>query len=371
MRLYAAIELQGRELARIDLGRNSGGNSNWQLSGWQNHRFAIRAGAFSGRELRISFHMGTQSWPSPAATAFIDNVRLTQEHVMGGQDQYLDLSNPILLSNPNRSSTFFIPEDATRAAATVFGQTLDLRSLGFQNTIITNTLSETLDASSFFEYRVTARILDGMSAIPLAVLYEDGRRREEPSDLEYGISLRIDGMDGGFMNMTQQDMLRMPMVAEGGWVTLSFFIRTDNMQDLSLVVEFGNEWRAVSGVMQIRDTQLIPIDEIDFNDAQDAIRTANRAGRPTNMSVITEPAFVPPTEPREPRERGEFDWLILSSIILAVVIVFALVAVLTRRLMRNRHFAKKHTSYARDDASMRSGKPTKYKAKKSKTPTSD
>ena len=367
MRLYAAIELQGRELARIDLGRNAGGNTNWQMSGWQTHRFAIRAGTH-GQELQISFHMGTQSWPSPAATAFIDNVRLAQEHILGGQDRYLDLSNPVLLANPNNSSIFFTPEDTTTAAATVFGQTLDLRTLGFQHTTITNNLTETLDGNSFFEYRVTARILTGMTAITTPVLYDDGRRREEPDDVTYGISLRLDGMDGGFNNLTQQNMLRMPMVADGGWVTLSFFIRTDSMQDLSLVIEFGNQWRAVSGVMQIRDTQLIQIDQADFDDARTAIRTAERAERPINMSIITEPAFVPPTEPREPSERGEFDWLVISSIILAVVIVFALVAVLLRRFKFNRHIGKKHTSYARDDASMRQGKKKKsiFKARRVK-----
>ncbi|MCL2569693.1 MAG: hypothetical protein FWE16_00625 [Firmicutes bacterium] len=355
MTLYAVIDFGGREISRINLSHTPLTPLD-RFVPWQPFSFAIRDSEFTSRSVSISFIMGTEETESAPGIVFIDNMSVTTRDTINQSEvnAYANLGNPVTFEIDGESM-FFVPDATGQANATVFNNILRIQTNQHQHTTVSNTLTEELQGGMFFEYQITLRIIPGTGQ---AITYEriphfntDGFLMDEPDDIDYGITFRLDGFDGGFVDMKPYYLNRMATYhlagdGTGFWTTISFFIHSEATMDLSLVVEFGNEWRAVWAEVEIASINLVQIDEDAFNNARRNI------DYDAHHRVVTEAdRTLPPIDPEpDPTRRdGQLDFLIIPSIIMALALIFALVAFSLRRFKFKRHISKKHTSYANDE----------------------
>jgi len=363
---YAIIQSSGTEIARIDL------SSTTPILNptWQTLSFGIRASEFTGHEVTISFILGEENNQSRAATIFINQVRLRQENAINNDnsiDGFADLSDPMSLTDVNGNSLFMQSNDYFDTDLT--NDVLFIHSRGYTSGLITTTFAEELEAGSFYQYTVTARLNISGNRRLHNVGYDDDNRPyliTEPSDVDYGINMFIQDFDGGFFNMKPGDMSVMPSIDHTGFVTFTFFIRTESSASLNLVVEFGTvidglPWREVNGVVEIREISLRQIEEIEWNNARTTHRERINNDEASNYSIVTESAFIAPPEIGDNDGGVDFNLLYIPLIIMAVAIIFAVAAFLLRRTKFNRHIGKKHTSYKNDDLGVRGADEVKAK----------
>lgn len=372
---FATIETNGIEIARINFPTTVSLDPVWT-----EYSFGIRASEFTGHEVTISFHLGSNNLETRAGTLFIDDVRIRQANSITRNglsrntgvsvDAFADLSCPLSLVDRYGNSLFFRSAD-DQFTTTFNNNVLLIQSDGHQNGSIVNNLAEELEGGAFFEYTVTARInFESTAARYQRIPHLDDEQNiiAEPNNVDYGISMYIEGFDGGFFNIKPEYFSSMPggSFAADGFVTYRFFIRTEAAASLSLVINFGDggyhdlAHRAVWGSVEIREITLTQIDEPQWNNARNTHRDRLRNDERSNFGIITESTFREPTE-TTPRERGQLDFLIVPSIIMAVAIILALAAFLLRRSKFNLHIGRKHTTYAKDDAGVAGAEEIKAK----------
>jgi len=361
MRLFAVIEFDGHEIARIDMSRTPRTFADL-ASDWNNYSFAIRDSQFTSRSVSISFLLGEENGvASAASTVFIDNLDITTRSAINRSDvnAYADLGNAILFAE----SFFLVENNASNAQVSAVdavggGQFLRIQTSNYQNTSVRNTLTEVMDGGEFFEYRVTMRIVPGtgdtLTYEPITIFDDEGRPTEDPSDWEFGINMHLAGFEGGFSNLQPSDLrgMRSFYTDENGgeWTTLSFFIHADATSDLSLIVEFGNYRRAVWADVEILSMELVSIDSEVFNNARRSVEEDPYYH--VHFAIMNE-EYLPDIgggDDGEDQERDRsLDFLIWPSIIMGAAIIFAVVAFGIRRFKFKTHIKKKHTSYAADD----------------------
>jgi len=359
MNFFAVLELGGKPISYINLGHERRSGSTPVLTHWRNYSFAIRDSQITSRNVSISFIMGEERPDgrhinAAPAVGFIDNIRLSSSNNRGNADIFVDLSNPagFRVSAINNQSLFFRPRDARAAVANVFNSRdgindiLRIETNYFRNTVVENTLTEELSSGNFYEYRVEVRILlhEVNNARARRIWQFDDRWNviDEPDDLDYGVTFRLDGFSGGFENIKPENLVNMSG-HDRDWTTLSFFINADSTRDLNLEIEFGNQWRSVWGIVEIRSMSLHQIEQEEWEQARtDAVH---------GTAILTEREWTPQRPPAQDttRERSDLNFLIIPSIIMGVTILFAIAAVSFRRIKFRRHIRMRHTSYAADD----------------------
>jgi hypothetical protein len=175
---------------------------------------------------------------------------------------------------------------------------------------------------------------------------------------EYGLSLRIknfaeeERMDGGFINLTNEDLANLSSFGE---IKLTFLIKSGTPLDLSLEIEFGNEDALVVGALGIRGLELKEISDDMFD--------ARSAEENDWTRVITTSTREPEKEEEEREPGANLDFLLIPSLITGAAVIFAVVGFTVRRIRFRRHIGRHHTSYARDDFE------TKIPRKELKAPT--
>ena len=370
MHLLAVIEFSGesdlhtRELATIDLGRvrNARGTSAWTLSNWTRHNFAIRGAQFTTHEVRISFLMGAPGRCAPAATAFIDNVRLnTQESPPSGSNfKIVGFDDPSLFfvaSSAEGSTSERITTSISNGNLRIETHHNNLYSDAPNTSIRGNPMfAERLDPGMYYEYTIRAR-LSNLEHRAKRVTDEDDLPIDEPDHVDenyWGISITLEGFEGGFVHLKPEYMRHMPTVDHNYWVALTFFIKTERAEDLIPIITFGNEWRAVAGAIEIQSISLRQSNEDEWAEARDKVNQAERDEEHINIRILTEPGFVDDGGEEEGGERDPIPWMIIiPSIVMAVCLLLAVSLVLWRKRTFFRHIGKKHTSYKMDDAGVR------------------
>ena len=366
MNFVAVIEFGDIEIARIDLGEAArAGGEHQVLRDWRPFSFAIRDSGFTTREVTLTFKMGIEGRPSPAGTVFLDNVRVAQETTVNPNavSSYADLSNALLFANPDNSSTFFVSETGgietrvNRASGTLL---VDAPAFRLEPVSVQNTLTEELSGGGFFRYSIELFILNDLEYRVIEHFDDEYNRVTEPDDVEWGIGFTLEDFEGGFANLTPENIRAMDSY-DGTYTTLYFYIRAEATTDLSLVITFGNKWRSVRGGLVIRSLTLEQIEEIDWTQAHRADRA--------HIAAVTEGVFVPPPVVDPPTGRdGQFDWLIIPSIIMALAIFLAVITFTMRRVKFNRRMRRPHTSYHMDDMGVDGASPI---AKPIKTQSTD
>ncbi|MCL2846358.1 MAG: hypothetical protein FWE38_01580 [Firmicutes bacterium] len=351
---------QTHEIARINMNRPVATGVNFTPSDWRSHGFVIKGSNFTSHNVQIAFIMGIEGIPAsgPAATAFIDNVTLHEPFEFAPGHVSADLSSTMQFFGTDEDNAARISTQVTA------DNTLRINTVSHQHVVVRNNLTEDLYGStegSFYRYSFDFRIITDLAAVAITPDRYDGDPNfERPDDLEWGVNVSLSEFYGGFTNLRPADLMRMPTFTHDGWVTLHFYIRVDSSRQLQLVIEFGNEFYAVQGTVEIRNTNLEEIDQFFFNESRDLHDQAVAEDRHTNIAIAREHdrGYDPDddddedTGPGAGRDR-DLDWLIIPTIIMAAALIFALFAVLLRRYQRRRHYDQKHTSYAKDDAGVR------------------
>ena len=373
MYFWAVVELDGREVSRINLSRRPmEGNNRQVITPWENFTFGIREGTGS-REVRVSFLLGTESRPSNSSIAFIDNVNVTTVAPATTFDSFVNLSDATLFEDAYGNSLSFVTDDPAGIQARVQDGVLSLETRGFRDARAWNTITENLTAGGFYEYRLTLSIYLTHQVVNGQIQYferknlgwdEDNNPILEPDDADYGVNISLEGFDGGFMNMKPQYLREMPN-AEGGFATLSFFVRSDSALPLALTFSFANDYRMVHAQVAIRSMELVTIDEADFN-----LAAASLEEDPYNRQI----AIMSESDPFEDDGNddddtggfnwGDIDFLLIPSIIMAVALIVALVGFGIRRMKFKKHISKGNTSYARDNAGVTEEEIVSLKSKR-------
>ena len=343
----ATIEFNGHVIAWIDL-------KNAPAMQWRTFSFAVRDGVFTTRDVSLVFHMGTERKPTGAGVVFLDNVRVQELQTIGTTtsntpDAIADLSKPITIVDMNGKSVFFAPENDSPLETIPGSSWLSIGTSALPtHATLTSAFPEELEGGGYFEYVVVAHIMNDLdwkrNPDPNQWLDKDGKVIAEPDKTDHGVSLRINGFQGGFENIRPGNMQGIQVFDEHDFVEFRFLIHPDASTSLALVIEFGNQWRHVKGTILIRETRLSTLTSDQWNYYN------NNIDKYAGVRLITEPDYVHIPDRPKPNQGDGVDWMIvLSSIILALAIIMAVAVRLLRRHNFNRHIVKKHTSYALDD----------------------
>lgn len=363
--VWAIIEIGGREVTRLQLVSEFGGISG--MSGWRNFSIVVQTSSFTSPETRLTFALGSSANTTTGAL-FIDNVRVHESSPTAGNItvDLNDVSKLFKRTSTNEDiggeSLFFVPEDANTASAfySVKSDVLALSTIGAAKAVVTNSMTDVLQEETAYEYIV--RLADKGNNVSTDRTF-DSLEQKEKDKLDWGISIRINGMDGGFVNLKTEDFKEMPRV--NGLIELRFLIKSGAPLDLALAIEFGNEDVIVQGSIGIKGLELNEYNDEQFNSAKEDVRTR----------IITTSTVVSDTDDGEKDSKQSLSFLIIPSLITAAAIIFAVAATFIRRSRFKLHIGKHHTSYARDDFETKISKkdlkaPKAKKAPKKKPETS-
>lgn len=346
--------------------------------GWENYKIGVQTSAFTSPEARITFALGTAA-ARTTGSVFIDNVRVTQGEVGTTlSDVSVNLSDTSKLfkrgtgadAEKGGESLFFAAEDSSTASAyfdaqAVKGGVLSISTKGAAYARVSNTtMTDALVEEKSYEYKVR---LSTEAAVKMACTGPDGTEHalcrkdadgvsiHKKDTTQYGITLGIKGMDGGFIDLTNKEFAsgnEESFLRPNNEIELRFLIKSGTPLDLSLEVIFGNENNPVEGSIGILGLELTEITDERFYAA-----TEDKYTR-----IITTSTVPREDEDNGEREKLDLNWLILPSIITGVAIIFAIVGFSIRKIKFKSHITKHHTSYARDDFE------TKIPKKELKTP---
>jgi len=349
--VWAIVEVNGREVTRLPLVDRYTPDSQIRMaSGWTRYSISVRTSQFSSPSTRITFALGSPTSTS-TGVLYLDNVNTRvvgeDEIETGSARASVDLRDPskLFMRTAGASETnggeslFFVPDNPNTASAhfNVANNVLHISTLDATHAIVHNTMTEQLSEEVAYEYTVR---LSRHSWVRF-VTFTDFENQTP----EYGLSLRIRNMteeeeevrmDGGFINLKTEDL---NALVRNNEITLTFFIKSGTSLDLSLEIEFGNENARVEGSIGILGLELK-----EYVGDFDALVADERT------SIITTSTRTPDQDDNESTTGQPIHWsYILSAVVMAVAIIFAIVGFTVRRMRFKRHIGKHHTSYARDD----------------------
>lgn len=352
IKAWAIIESSNNEIARIPLGRTINFNSE-RMGLWDNYTFKIETSKFTSREITISFLLGEDRFNHlSAGVLFIDNVEVTTDADKTIHAE-IDLNDTTKLArfedNANRGESLSFqeskdPEADAKAYAHYNKETnaLEMGTRGTQHTKVINSMTESIEADKYYAYKINVRVTIDTSELDLSNYDDDGKKLD---DHDYGVNFYLDGMKGGFFNV-KEDWLEGLETHDGqGYAELTFYIKADSFK-LALVVEFGSDDISINASVGIKGSSLTEITQGDFEFQE------GKAEERPYVSMVTGPL-----DQNDDGDDGDddgdginFDFLIIPSIITAVALIFALIAVLIRRMKFRTHIERRESSYARDDA---------------------
>jgi len=339
--VWAILEIGGREATRLQLPRTT------NKPVWQNYSIAVLTSKFTSPEARITFALGSKNSPSTGCL-FLDRVMVDQAS-NETSDITVDLNDPskLYLHEANTTKTrleslFFAPEDSKTASA-VFDTKHDILSVtthGASHAKVSTILTEQLAAETAYEY-IIKLCHNPKPDVELALLPDPDPDKETP---DYGISFRIKGMEGGFINLKREDFQKkMPVTTipntDEHVIELRFLIKSGTALDLALEIEFGNKDAHVVGSVGIKGIELNELDDESFKSAEEA----------NNTRIITTSIVDQEGDETEKGPGTSLDFLIVPSLITGAAVIFAVVGTIIRRTKFKFHIKQQHTSYARDD----------------------
>ena len=367
---WITATVKGREVVNLDLSD--------QHEGWKQYTIAIKESSVTNREVTLKFNLGTADRLSGAGVVFIDNIDVKSidlDAKMPTNAEYVDLTD----------SFPFFTGGGFDGLIVKAGEQLEIRNINTEKTVSAkNSLTETLDAGEFYEYRVRAYISPNATAthicepkitqsIEKGVIKYEREDCADAADHVYGVNFRLDGFEGGFENLKYADIQNMKGLDAEGYAELVFYIRPDNTNELALVVEFGNSTFSYATTVYIKSISLKKITTDDFTLAKESydkekaiFDKENKKKKPnqdelkrsafehTFMSFITQ-SWNPEEETNTtPKTRQPFQWhIIVPSLIMGAAVLIALIGFLVRRFKFKLHMDKKYTTYASDDRTSR------------------
>ena len=350
---WVSATVGDREVARLDLGvAPSNGSGATQ---WQNYAIAVQNSSISNHDLTLTFNMGSADKLCPAGIIYLDNVSISQSETIPTGATIADLSD---------TGKFFTTSDTNIGIGTMSDGILQIQNTDrTKATSAKNTLTDTLDGGSFYKYTVRVRI-DDTTAYNLMKEDEidtkdikDIKKLKKPvNDKDWGVYFTLDGFDGGFQHLTEADIIKMQGLDTDGFAEIVFYVRPDASNQLSLVVTFGDQYNAVTGIVYIKKLTIETIDETTFDDAKTAydlaVKQKNEFGY-SNATFITQ-SYVPPEDNGQSAGHAPIQWwYVVPTLIMAVAVLIGIVGFLVRRYKFKFHIDKYHTSYASDDRSAR------------------
>ena len=357
--VWAIIEVGGREVTRVQIA---------ETGSWKTYSIAIQTSKFSGPQARITFALGTET-EQTTGCLFLDNVEIEQA-VSGNIEATVevDLGDPSKLylrgtdaKQTEFESLFFVPEDPNDASA-LYCTKLSASKPDFLNistsraahTTVTNTMTERLTEETVYEYIVKVHPSSNAEFFALT------DTENADTDVDYGVSIRIKGMDGGFENFKTADFQKIPFTDDSNYYKeLRFLIKSGIALDLALEIEFGNADVLVDGTVGILGLELKTY-EGDF----EAAVAAAAKNINTNTRIITTSKAIDDKDGDDEKGPGQsLDFLIIPSLFTGAAVIVAIVGTVIRRMKFKKHIGKQHTSYARDDFE------TAIPKKELKTPT--
>ena len=329
--ISAVLEIDGSEELLLNL------NTATSI-GWRNFSMAIQVSQFSSTNARLVFNVQNSLG---FVACFIDNVQVRTDIARPSSvSVFTDMEN--LVNAADFVET--MPSDEPQVLTYLRRDWLEITTSGPpQIASVRNSHTLTLDGPAFFRYTMEINITEFEYSV--VQQWVDGELQDDPGDdFEFGVSFSFDGFDGEFANLQHGDL-------GTEWITLVFYLRTTSEQNLNLNISFGNEWRRVRAELLIREISLERVEQEDWDDATDDFEQGS--------ALFTQAGIQDDGPGDEPIERPGgpgFDWIMVSTIILAVTVIFALAMVLLRKLKFNRHMGKRHTTYAKDDAGVKGAK---------------
>ena len=377
--VWALVEVNGREVARLRLHTGTTPGELGGLTAWRNYSIAVNTSAFSAPTATISFVLGGENELENTGILFVDNVLLNRVQVTEDNpaDHTVDLSDPSRLyretggPNPDWAHSLFFenaPGFADNSSTIEFHRPTNTLFVRADNshTKVQSVLNETIGVGARFLYTVYVRI----DAINVHLDDADIVPNDDGDPHPWGLSIFLtDGRDayntsGGFIHMRQSDIIAIKnsqrTTIDVGTdrvevIPFRFVINPGQSIDLALTIEFGSEYQPVTGQIGIVKTSLEEISQATFDSW---VNNAN------TREIKTSIRPQPPTEPDAEPTPANFDWLVLPTIIMAIAIIIAVVGTVLRRIKFRRHIAKSHTSYERDDARSTKTAPIAKEAKK-------
>jgi len=362
--VWAVLEMNGHEVTRLrllnpDLGANLSSDKIASAQPWRNYSISVQTSKFSGPSCTISFLLGDMS-NKTTGCLFIDNIQIAQ-NLTSAADTSVDLSDPSKLylkstgsttSDQGGDSLFFAPTTSGTATAhfDTSNNVLAIQTVGASHAVVENSMTEPLTTDKWYKYTVTV----SSAAVDIDQTYYDND--EKP---DWGLSLRLKGMTGGYEYLQNADIESMPhdlKLIGGNYVNcfdFTFVIKPSSSFDMALSIEFGSDGQDVVGSIGIVATSLTEIDESTFNafKGNDYVRMITDGTSESNSGTNdTKPINI--------------NWLVVPTIIMSVAIIVAVGGTLIRRTRFKRHIGQAHTSYARDDKSPIQKTPTAKRARK-------
>lgn len=338
--VWAIIEIGDREVTRLKLVPEIGGITG--MTDWRNYSIVVQTSRFTSPSTKLTFALGSSA-DLTTGTLFIDNIRVNDKDIAVNPSRTIsvdlnDTSKLFMRTTTNEDiggeSLFFVPEDKTTASAfyNVKSDVLAISTTGVSNAKISNTMIDTLTEEKAYEYIVK---IDPNAHVSIDKSYNNTNEKTEP---EWGMTIRIKGMDGGFVNLKTEDFKEMPKSSEG-FIELRFLVKFGGALELALEIEFGNKDVIVQGAIGIKGLELKEYDDEQFNSAKEDLLTR----------IITTSTQTPDTDTGEEGSKQSLSFLIIPSLITGAAIIFTIVASTVRRIKFGHHIQQHHTSYARDD----------------------
>jgi hypothetical protein len=344
--------MNGRDIAKLPLSISKDYGSSFITTDWEQYTIAIKESAYTGHQVTLNFNLGSEKQPCPAAAVFIDNVRLNQTADQVSANAYGDLADTL---------DFFEGDGNKSTVVSRFGDALYIANNNRTSAAkIKNTLPETIKGNNFYEYRVRVKFNNdmeyyylGLPNYPESTNIKDFNNLEikKLSDFEYGLNFTIENFKNGITNIQYADVKNMEIYDDNGFTELVFYIRPDTDDELSLVITFGDENVAVVGNIFIESATLKPIDEEDFNSAQEKYKKLDSA-KSKHVAFITE--SYSPEEVKPVKTKSPVQWyIVVPSVLTALAVLIALIGIIARKFKFRHHIDKYYTSYTSDDRSLR------------------
>jgi len=336
-----------RLFAKLDLGY-TGTGKNYVVTPWERHFIKIKESNLTNHEVVVKFYMGSAEKLCPMSAVLIDNFGMTDQTIpANGIGTEADLTDVRKFWANTADSTAYMDNDI-----------LVLQTNDTTKAVKTSgRMTERLTENEFYELHVKTFIGAGTPRHICKDIIKDGEIETCTEEHETGINMRLEGFEGGFLNLTSETIGTMNVIDEEGYADLVFYVRPDSAGMLSLEVQFGNEYVTYDAPVFIKSITPKKIDEPAFISAQkthDKVENDGTRFR-SNYTFITQ-SWQPPVEetPETSNVKAPFQWyIIIPSLIMGIALLIAIFGFFIRKFRFRLHIDKHHTSYAADDRSAR------------------
>ena len=199
-----------------------------------------------------------------------------------------------------------------------------------------STLTYTLESGTYYKISVKIKTY--------SLAQEQGNTQYDSDDqaIPFGAQIKLSAFDESFSGIDTQTYSETNI---NNWVTYEFYVSPESSTTTSVQVSLGSTTALTSGFVFVDSVELETLEQADYTTAVNSIGSSSTA---LSLSVLstTDDTNTETDTTTDNTYSGGFDWLLVSSVLMAAALLVAMIGTAIRRI-KITHKPRVKTSYDR------------------------